>query len=460
MGVRAGTPRGEGGTVIVRNAAISVLARVDRDEAFADIVLDRALRETSFPDPRDAGLLTELVMGTLRRRGAIDFALLPFLSRPLERSDVYVRNALRVGAYQLYHTRIPERAAVNETVAAVKAVRGGGAAGFVNAVLRGIVREGCVPALPREGDPRRRPADLSAPGSLIEVLDRTMGEAAAGAFLTSCLETPPFVVRANRFRADPGALADRFAAEGRNPSRCRFAPDGIVLAKPAPVHADDAFHSGLYVVMDEGAQLISPLLAPAPGERILDACAAPGGKTSHLAALAGGKARIVATDASAARLRMLRDVLRRTGSPEVEPVLHDFLRSPFPSSSGDAFDKVLVDVPCSGMGVIRRNPDAKWRFRADRLAGMVRAQEAILRNAWKSVREGGRLVYCTCSPLREEDEDVVRPFLVEHPEAAVGAPPGDWPGPADAWTGEGFLRLYPHLHGTDAFFAVLLQKGT
>ncbi len=433
---------------------------MDRDEAFADIVLDRTLRESPFPDPRDAGLLTELVMGTLRRRGTIDFALLPFLSRSLEKTDVYVRNALRVGAYQLFHTRIPERAAVNETVAAVKAARGGGAAGFVNAVLRGIVRAGCVPELPPDGDPRRKPAERSAPGALVGALERTMGEDGAGAFLSSCIEKPPFTVRANRFRGNPGALFERFAAEGREPSGCRFAPDGIVLEKPVPVHSDAVFHGGMYLVMDEGAQLISPLLAPAPGERILDACAAPGGKTSHLASLSGGKAGIVAADVSSARLRMLRETLARTGTPEVGTVLHDFLRSPLPSSSGEAFDKVLVDAPCSGMGVIRRNPDAKWRFREEVLTGTARTQAAILRNAWKAVRGGGLLVYCTCSPLREEDEDVVRRFLADHPEAAVETPPGGWPGPADAWTADGFLRLCPHLHGTDAFFAALLRKAT
>jgi len=179
---------------------------VDRDEAFADIVLDRALREASFPDPRDRALLTEIVMGTLRRRGAIDYALLPFLSRPLEKTDAYVRNALRVGAYQLYYTRIPDRAALNETVAAVKAARGGGAAGFVNAVLRGILRAGRTPAVPPRGDPRRAAAELSAPGPLVEALERTMGGEGARAFLLSCLEKPPFTVRANPFRATADGL--------------------------------------------------------------------------------------------------------------------------------------------------------------------------------------------------------------------------------------------------------------
>ena len=430
---------------------------MDRDDAFADIVLDRALREGTFPDPRDRGLVTEIVMGTLRRRGAIDYALLPFLSRPLEKTDAYVRNALRVGAYQLFYTRIPDRAALNETVAAVKDARGGGAAGFVNAVLRGILRAGKVPAVPRPGDSRRIAAELSAPAALIEALERTMGEGEARAFLLACLEKPPFSVRANPFRSRPSVLLSRLASEGMEPSPCRFAPEGIVLGKPPAVHADIAFRQGAWLVMDEGAQLIAPLLSPAPGDRILDTCAAPGGKTTHLCALSEGKATIVAADVSAARIRMLRETVARTAAPGIETALNDFSRAPLPSSRR-AYDKVLVDAPCTGMGVIRRNPDAKWRFRPDGPEGMARIQESILRNAWEAVRPGGMLLYCTCSPLREEDEDVVRGFLSSMPDAVLSGPPAGWPGPSDAWTADGFLRLYPQRHGTDAFFAALLRK--
>jgi len=430
---------------------------VDRDEAFADIVLDRALRESAFPDPRDRALLTEIVMGVLRRRGTIDFALLPFLSRPLEKTDVYVRNALRVGAYQLFYTRIQDRAALNETVAAVKVARGGGAAGFVNAVLRGILRAGKAPVLPKPEDPRRLAAELSAPAELIAALERTMGGEEARAFLLAALEKPPFAVRANPFRATVTELASRLAEEGMEPSLCRFASDGLFLGKPPAIHADLAFRQGAYLVMDEGAQLIAPLLSPAPGDMILDVCSAPGGKTTHLCALAGGKASIVAADVSAARLRMLRDTVARTAAPGIDTALNDFSRAPLPSSR-QAYDKVLVDAPCTGMGVIRRNPDAKWRFRPDAPPGIARIQASILRNAWEAVRPGGTLLYCTCSPLREENEDVVRSFLSFAADAALSEPPPGWTGPADAWSSEGFMRLYPHRHGTDGFFAALLKK--
>ncbi|MBI5906231.1 MAG: RsmB/NOP family class I SAM-dependent RNA methyltransferase, partial [Deltaproteobacteria bacterium] len=158
-----------------------------------------------------------------------------------------------------------------------------------------------------------------------------------------------------------------------------------------------------------------------------------------------------------ARLRMLRETVARTAAEGVATALHDFSRAPLPPTRG-VYDKVLVDAPCTGMGVIRRTPAAKWRFRSEGVTGMARLQGAILRNAWESVRPGGTLAYCTCSPLREEDEDVVRSFLGERENASVVDPPERWPGPADARTADGFLRLYPHRHGTDAFFAALMRK--
>jgi 16S rRNA (cytosine967-C5)-methyltransferase len=429
---------------------------VDRDDAYADILLDRAQR--SFPDPRDRALLTELVMGTLRRRGTLDFTLSSHLVRPIEKTDVVARNALRLGAYQLLFTRAPERAAIFETVQAVKTARGERMAGLVNAILRKVVRAGKVPALPATEGAERLAVALSAPSPLVSALSRSLGSKEAASFLSASLAKPPFVVRANPFRVTRDALLARLARAGMSPSPCRFAPDGIVLSEPRGVHADPGFRAGEYLAMDEGAQLIAPLLAPRPGEDILDACAAPGGKTTHLAALSGGKARIVAADVSEGRLRLLRETVSRTGAAGVATRRHDFHAGPLPESAGK-FDKVLADVPCTGMGVIRRNPDAKWRFRPEGPAAMARLQGAILDNAWASLRPGGLLVYCTCTPIEEENEGVVESFLGRNADArAHRKGMRGWPGPQDAWTKEGYLRISPDRHGTDGFFAALLRK--
>ena len=458
MGLRPGAPRKEGGPIIpVRETALAILARVDRGRAYADILLERAMREEGFPDARDRALLTELVMGTLRRRGTLDSTLSPHLSRPLEKTDALMRNALRLGAYQLLYTRIPDRVAIFETVAAVKTARGEKPAGLVNAVLRAMIRAGKRPLFPDEEGPLRTSAELSAPLPLTQALLRSLGAKEAVSFLEASLEKPPFAVRANTLRASRDALAGRLADAGMDPVPCRYASDGILLGKPGGVHADPGFRSGQYLVMDEGAQLIAPLLSPRE-EEVLDACAAPGGKATHLAALSGGRARILAADVSAGRVKMLKETVARLGVKGMAAVVHDFSAGPLPGSTG-RFDKILVDAPCTGMGVIRRNPDAKWRFDPGDPARMAILQRAILGNAWASLRPGGLLVYSTCSPLREEDEEVAEAFRLEAGAVLLGKDDAkDWPGPADAWTPEGFVRLSPHRHGTDYFFAALLRR--
>lgn len=397
-------------------------------------------------------------MGTLRRRGTLDHSLSPHLSRPVEKADPLVRNALRLGAYQLLYTRIPERVALFETVAEVKRLRGEKPAGLVNAVLRGLVRAGKTPVLPEDGL-LRKSVELSAPLPLLSALVRSLGEEEAVSFLAASLERPPFAVRANRFRVSREELLSRFSDAGMEPSPCRYAEDGILIGKPGFVHADTGFRSGEYLVMDEGAQLIAPLLSPRERETVLDACAAPGGKTTHLAALCGGKARIVAVDASAAREKALRETVARLGAGGVTTAVHDFSAGPLPGFEGK-FDKVLVDAPCTGMGVIRRNPDAKWRFSPDDAGRMAALQRSILRGAFASLAPGGLLVYSTCSPLREENEEVVEAFRRETGAVLLGKEAaGDWTGPSDGWTPEGFLRLAPHRHGTDGFFAAMLRKA-
>ena len=431
---------------------------MDRGGAYADILLDRALRGGDFPDPRDRALLTELVMGTLRRRGTVDQALSVHLPKPLAKTDPLARNALRLGAYQILYTRVPERAALFETVEAVKDTRDDKVAGFVNAVLRAVVRAGKGP-LPSAGEAAARDeARHSVPAPLFDALVRTLGEPEALAFLAASLERPPFTVRVNPFKASRDSLLARLGAAGFAPSPCRFAPDGLVLGEPGGVHADRGFLAGEYLVMDEGAQLVAPLLSPRPGESILDACAAPGGKATHLAALASGKARLVAADLSAGRVRLLKGTIARTGARGVETASHDFSAGPLPGGEG-RFDKVLVDAPCTGMGVIRRNPDAKWRFRPEDLDRMAELQRAILENAWTSLKRGGLLAYATCTPFREENEDVAARFLTDaHGEASVVPPPANWTGPPEARTSDGFVRLSPHRDGTDGFFAALFRK--
>lgn len=396
-------------------------------------------------------------MGTLRRRGVLDASLSRHAKLPMEKTEPVARNALRLGAYQLLFLRVPDRAVLHETVEAAKTLRGMRIGGLVNAVLRELLRAGNLPSCPPEGEPFPGEIERSAPPSLLAALVDSLGREEASAFLAASLSRPPFTIRVNRLRRSREDLLRRLADAGMDPVPCRYAPDGIRLGEPGGVHADPGFEAGEYLVTDEGAQLIAPLLSPAAGETLLDACASPGGKATHLAALSGGRARIVAADLPG-RLRALEETVSRLRVPGLTLRAHDFSRGPLPGPAG-RFDKALVDAPCTGMGVIRRNPDAKWRFSPSDPGRMARLQGAILRNAWESVRPGGLLVYCTCTLFREENEQVVESFLRERPGAAlVREPPAGWPGPGEAWSREGYLRLTPHRHGTDAFFAAILAK--
>jgi len=396
-------------------------------------------------------------MGTLRWRGMLDASLSPHVKLPLEKTEPVARNALRLGAYQLIFLRVPERAALHETVEAAKSLRGQRIGGLVNAVLRELLRTGELSSRPPGGEPSPVEIERSAPPPLLAALADSLGREEALAFLAASLSRPPFTIRVNRLRRSREDLRNRLADAGMDPSPCRYAPDGIRLGEPGGVHADPGFAAGEYLVTDEGAQLIAPLLSPVAGETLLDACASPGGKATHLAALSGGRARIVATDLPG-RLRALEETVSRLRIPGLTVRAHDFSGGPLPGPGG-RFDKALVDVPCTGMGVIRRNPDAKWRFSPSDPVRMARLQGTILRNAWKSVRPGGLLVYCTCTLFREENERVVESFLRERAEARlVREPPAGWPGPGEAWSREGFLRLTPHRHGTDGFFAAILAR--
>jgi 16S rRNA (cytosine967-C5)-methyltransferase len=396
-------------------------------------------------------------MGTLRRRGILDASLSPHVKLPMEKTEAVARNALRLGAYQLLFLRVPERAALHETVEAAKALRGQRIGGLVNAVLRELLRAGDLPVRPPGGEPFPGEIERSAPPSLLTALAESMGREESRAFLAASLSRPPFTIRVNRLRRSREDLLARLADSGMDPAPCRYAPDGIRLGEPGGVHDDPGFLAGEYLVTDEGAQLIAPLLSPAPGETLLDACASPGGKATHLAALSGGGARIVATDLPG-RLRSLEETVSRLRVPGLSVRAHDFFRGPLPGPAG-RFDKALVDAPCTGIGVIRRNPDATWRFSPSDPGRMAQLQGTILRNAWASVRAGGLLVYCTCTLFREENEQVIEAFLRERPEAQlVRNPPADWPGPGEAWGREGFLRLAPHRHGTDGFFAAILAR--
>ncbi len=401
-----------------RRLAASVLARVAAGQGtLADAL---AAKEIDQLDPRERAFLHELVLGTLRRRGWLDHVLAGLASRPLGRATPRVRDALRLGAYQLLYLRVPAHAAVSESVALARAAEPrGGATGFVNAVLRRLQREG-PPSEPSAGDDPL--GWLTTAGSLPRWLaerwlDR-LGAAGAVARARALLEPPPTGFRFNPHVGDAPARA---AAAGLDP-RGTDVPDAW---EAADGRLADLAGEGLLYVQDVGSQLVAQLAVRSG--LVLDACAAPGGKALLIADRLGASGRVVATEAAPRRLRTLSEVCSRWGARNVHLVAGDALHPPFHRP----FDSILVDAPCSGLGTLARRPDIRWRCGPRDVERHAVRQRALLDALAPLVRPGGRLVYSTCSVEDEENEGVVRPFLEAHPmfepeELPRGLPLSRW----------------------------------
>jgi 16S rRNA (cytosine967-C5)-methyltransferase len=434
-----------------RVLALAVLTRVERDAAFANLALDAELDAAGGLDPRDAALATELSYGVLRRRAQLDRALAPLVQGGLDRLESRVLDALRIGAYQLLFTRVPAHAAVDATVGALHTIGLARAVGLANAVLRRLAREGPPPPPDRLADPRvALEVAGSLPSWLAGALLARLGEEAFE--LAAAVDRPAATsVRVNRTRTTPDAAAARIAADVPG---ARVSP-GVVegalrLESTGPVSRLAAFREGWISPQDEAAQAVDLLCAPAPGARVLDACAAPGGKSCHLAELGAGE--VVALDVSERKVRRIGSEAARLGLAQVHPLTGDAAQ-PLPIEG--AFDLVLVDAPCTGLGTLRRHPELRWRRSPDDVIRLTAQQAQILDAVAPRVRAGGVLVYSVCSLLEEEGPRQLDAFLARHPEFAPAPIEAKLPGLEDGWR----LATWPHRHDVDGFFAARLRRG-
>jgi 16S rRNA (cytosine967-C5)-methyltransferase len=437
-----------------RATAARVLARVERDAAWADLALDAELARRPLA-PRDRALATELVYGTLRWQRYLDWILSPHARRPLDTLDLEARLLLRLTAYQIaFLERVPAFAAVNDAVTLAGRLRPG-TAGFVNAVLRAFARRG---AREREPAPPPDPEEALAvrhsfPTWLARRWVEREGPEAAAALMQALTRRPPLTVRTNTLRLDREALARRLREEeGLNARPTRHAPEGLVVDHGGPPGAWGAFAAGLCLVQDEAAMLVAHLLDPRPDETVADVCAAPGTKTTHLAQLMRDRGRIWASDPQPGRLARVRESAARLGLGSIE-CLEGAVERVAPARAGRC-DRVLVDAPCSNLGVLRRTPEVKWRRTPGDLPAAAAAQTRILAAAAGMVRPGGVLVYATCSLEPEENAGVVAGFLATHPGFRLDPPP-TFPVPLEA---DGFLRCRPDRHDTDGFTAARLRR--
>ncbi len=441
-----------------RLAAYEALRAIDRGRVDAATAL--ASTRDVLSDPRDRSLAAELVLGTLRWRAQLDHLIRWAGNRALDRFDPEVLDILRLGAYQLFHLdRVPAAAAVDDAVDLAKRAKRRSACGAVNAILRRLSRSRDRLPLPAEDTPLEYlSVTLSQPRWLAaRWLDR-MGFADARTWATFSNEPAPLTLRANTLQTSRDALAETLRGEGIVVEPARYAPDALIVSSGNPLSAPMA-ESGLFLAQDEASQLVGAFAAAAPGERVLDACAAPGGKTTQMAATMKDTGLVVATDVRPRRVSLLAASVRRSGAAHVHIARADVTR-PLPFEA--AFDCVLLDAPCSSLGTIRRDPDVKWRRTEADLPGLADAQRQMLHQAADVVRPGGRLVYATCSSEPEENDLVVDAFLAAHPEFAAVDPRSTGrsipPGVLACLDTNGRLRTTPHQHGLEAFFAAWLVR--
>ncbi len=438
-----------------REAALQILQAVDTRSAFSDRLLDGAHARAARggPDPRDLGLMHELVKGTLRWRGRLDWALDQRIHIGLAQVQPWIKNALRMGAYQiLFLDRIPPHAAVDETVKLAHKYGHPGTAGLVNSVLRRLADEKDSIVLPAGDDAASLAVWGSHPLWLAERWLARFGVEAVRALMLANNRAVPVGLRVNRLRGTREQLVERLAAEGVTASPARYSPDLLWVEGHHAPAALTAFREGWCTAQDESECLVGRLTAPQPHERLLDLCAAPGGKCTHLAELMGDEGEVWAMERDEARVASLEHAVGRLATHCVHVVHGDGRTYDFPMP----FDRVLVDAPCSGLGVIGRRADARWRKSPEILREMPPIQLELLAAGGRRARPGGVLVYSVCSFEPEETDAVVERFLRQSPSFVLESASGILPD--EIVDGDGCMRLFPQVHGCDGAFAARFRK--
>lgn len=444
-----------------RRLALDILRRVEAEGAFASLAIDNALRRHPGLSVADRGLVTQLVYGTLRWRRRLDWALAAHSSRPLERIEPQLLRILRLTAFQLLMLdRVPDFAAVDEGTSLAVSLRGKRAGGFVNAVARGLAQARDRIELP---DPERNlvrhlAVVHSFPSWMVRMWLDGFGRERAEALMNACNQPAPLWLRSNTLKGPPARLLELLSASGMSAEPSKLVPAAIRLDGARDIASLAAHEAGWLHVQDAGAQAVCHLVGARPGERVLDACAAPGGKSATLAQLMEGQGELLAVDRNPARLGLVRKLADRLGLSMIERMVGDLVD--LDADELGQFDRVLLDAPCSALGVLRRHPEGKWRLAAEDIERMARVQAELLDAASRLVKPGGVLVYSICTLSRAEGPDLLSHWLGEHPAFHIEDPRDQKRAP---WhkllAADGTLATWPDLNDMDGFFAARLRRA-
>ncbi len=437
-----------------RETAMKVLYAVHENGAYANVALVEAFREARLDD-LERRFATELVYGAVKAGGTLDWLIRQYTKRPLRKMAPYVRAVLRLGMFQLFFLdKIPPSAVCNESTELMKKYGHIGTARFVNAILRTATRE---PEKARIVEGNDEAAYLSLvmqhPVWLLRRWIRFFGREETERLCMFNNSPAVLSLRANLLRTTRAALMERLREEGSEVRPSEWTPEGVLCTEHGALDVSLSLREGLFQVQDESSMQVAHVVAPKPGEFVIDMCSAPGGKTTHLAELMGNQGRIVALDIYDAKLTRLEENAKRLGISIIETKQLDARKA------GNLFtgkaDRVLLDAPCSGLGVLRRRPDARWRKSEEEIAHLPKLQRELLESAARAVRPGGVIVYSTCTIEAAENEELVRVFLAEHKEFALETTGAYLPLRSSK---SNTVQFYPQRDGIDGFFIARLKR--
>ena len=446
----------------VRKTAWTILNTLDQGQRTLDTLMEGYSGGGPVDSRRDRALLQTLVYGVLRWRGRLDYIISYFSSTRLDKISPRILNILRLALFQIiYLDRIPDSAAVNTAVDMAKASGAPWVVGYVNALLRKTSREYRDVPFP---DMAKNPiaalaADKSFPEWIILRWLRRYGQKNTAVLCDAVNSIPPITIRANTLKISPRELLLILASEAEEVEQTPYSPDGITFVNPGTsIPKLSGFEAGWFQVQDEAAQMVSLLLDPRPGEIVLDACAGLGGKTGHIAQLMKNKGAVVALDKDEGKLSQLEAAMQRLGISIVSTLCLDLERG-LPQAPAKGFDRILLDAPCSGLGVMRRNPDIKWYRSEKELAKNKARQLRLMENLAHAVKPEGFLVYAVCSPEPEENEEVIDQFLKKHADFVIYDDYGRGANEINKMViTRGFFKTFPHLTQMDGFFSVRLRR--
>jgi 16S rRNA (cytosine967-C5)-methyltransferase len=440
----------------VREVALETLLAIEKNQAYSNLLLNKMIEKYQLSS-KDVGLLTEIVYGTIQRRDTLDYYLRPFLKKA-NKLEVWVKVLLRLSLYQmLYLDRVPDRAAIYEAVEIAKRRGHKGIASMVNGVLRAIQREG-VPSLEEIADRVERLAvETSHPLWLVRRWVEQFGFEEARKMCETNLLPPEQTARINISRITVNEAIDRLREEGIEVTCGNVVPEAVKSKKGNLAHTT-TYKEGYLTIQDESSMLVAKALGVKENERILDSCAAPGGKSTHIAELMYNTGQVISLDIHDHKINLIQEQAERLQLHNIDAQVLDS-RKVMERFAEETFDKILVDAPCSGFGVLRRKPDIKYAKKENDIFELSKVQRDILEAVAPLLKKGGTLVYSTCTIDEEENEKIIEEFLRRHPEFEIDETMRErLPEKVKPYVKNGQLQILPHYFGTDGFFIAALRK--